>query len=1177
MRHAHQKKQQKHLINKGQLTVLTLALSGALAAMMPMPGQAQSTTISTSSPAIAWGSDDLIVGASGTISATNASAVNATGTLGTLSNSGTILGGGALSAGINNNGGTISALLNNSGGAITGIGVGISNAGLIETLTNNGTIYGDYLSNSGTVTTVSGIYNSGTINTLSNSISGSIVGYNGVYNSGSISSLENNGAILGYYAVNLDHGTISTLTNNGTINGYLDPSYLGNMGIRIDQGSIGTLNNNNLISGFYQGIYSDHGSIGALTNNSGGTILGVFTAVYVDGGTIGTLTNSGLIRGGNNGVYVDLSSNSALPLNGSVGALINSGTIVGSSNGVFNSGSIGSLGNTGTISSSMTGFGIQNVGSIGTLNNGALISGGSGIYNNGGTISRLLNSGTISGIVGIDNFNGTIGALSNSRYISGSVGVLNSGGTISTLTNSGTISSSATFTSISTSTISSTVFSGGIVNTGSIGTLSNSNFINSSASIDNSGSGTIVTGGIVNTGLISTLSNSGIVSTSGSISGTNAGYYFSAGIYNTGTIGTLNNLSGGTISSRDAYGTTGTVGIAIQNQGAIGVLSNSGLISGANTALSLDQGSTLASLINAGTIAGNISNFSGTALTIYGGSGNSFGTLTGYSGGIGTIDVGNIYTNTSLFFGSGNQLLNDNISFVSIAGTVANAGTLQVNNPLTITGNYNQSAAGSLIFGVTNPVFNGNLTDTGYGRLVVSGNATVASGSSISLKSLGYSFAQGQRYVVLAAGGTLTASGVIYSATGYSVTGTIQTDSNSSSYTDLVLTLGGATGNNAVNNATNANATSALSGLFRYAGTDAALLALFNPATTLDKDASNKAGEQLNPAAVHGAATQAVGASTQSVNNVATSHMDGFRVAQNGSSGVATGEATNSVGLWGQFFDGRASQGMRDSVSGYHGNFRGLLLGADTLVTDNVRAGGLFSAAKVSVASDGDNTGSSASVNNYGLTAYATYSGAPWYVNVLAGVARQQYSTVRAISYTGFSGVADGSFNGQQYSTSVQAGYPLNLDAWLPGATLTPIAGLSYSTLRQNSYTETGGNGAALTVNSSSTNSLKSELGAKLEKSFDTSYGKMLPSVQLGWRHEYKDGRTQSGASFSADSTGSTAFVTQSATPVANLAVLNLGVTLTQSKNLNLSAGYTLESGGGYTAQTGSVQVRWQY
>ena len=1148
-------------IHRGQLSVLTLALSGALAAMTPVPGSAQQT-ISTPSTPLSWSSSDLTITGSGVVLSTGVTAAVATGGMvGTLYNSGSITGG---RQGVNNVGNTINALINS--GAISGniFAGGIGVAGISN--------------------------DSGTIQTLNNTVGGIITGITGISNTGSIASLSNSGNITGYYAIKVERGSIGTLTNDGTISGYINPSYLGNQGIEIISGSIGTLTNNNDIHGFYSGIHSLDGTVGTLTNNAGGTIRGQnFSAVEISGGTFDTLTNHGLISG-TSGVNV----NNSQTQGGTLNLLSNDGTITGTDSGIYNNGRLGTLSNLGggVINGGTAGFGIQNDLSIGTLGNSGTIIGGTGIYNNGnsggGTIGALGNSGTISGNLGVFNAGGTISSLNNSGLINSALGIFNQaagsiGGTIGLLQNSGTINAGQNFTSAITGTISSAIFSGGIVNgsLSSIDTLTNTGLISSIFTIDNSGSGTIITGGIINTGSITTLNNSGVVKTGSSISGSNAGAYVSVAIYNAGTIGTFNNLGGGTITSQDAYGTSDIVGAGFQNKGAIGVLNNSGLISGANSALALDAGSTLGTLANSGTIAGNIFNQSGSALTIEGGSGASFGTLTGYSGGLGVADMGTIYSTSNLTFGSGNQLLNDNVTFTGGAGTATNAGTLQANNPLTITGNYVQNTGAKLILGVSNPTFNGNLTDTGYGRLIVSGNATLAAGSSVSLKSLGYSFAQGQRYVVLAAGGTITATGVNYTATGYNVTGTIQTDSASNGYQDLVLTLAGGGSSTPVNNATNGNANASLGGLFKYSGTDAALLALFNPAAALNNpDSANQAGEKLGPSSVKGAAADAQGAVGQAVGNVVNERMDGQRIAQggqSGNSGVATGEAVRDIALWGQVFGGGATQGLRDNVSGYHANYRGVLIGADGLAGDQLRAGALVSFAKTSISNDGNMSGSSADINNYGLTAYASYNGTPWYVNVQAGVARQQYSTTRVVSFTGFNGVANGSFNGQQYSTSVQAGYPLSLDVWLPGTTLTPIAGLSYSSLRQNAYTETGGNGAALVTGSSTSNSLKSELAARLERSFDTSYGKVLPSLQLGWRHEYKGGATQTGASFVADSTGSTAFVTTGAAPIANLGVLNLGVTLFKNQQLSLTAKYTLEAGGGYTAQTGSMQVRWQY
>jgi outer membrane autotransporter protein len=161
-----------------------------------------------------------------------------------------------------------------------------------------------------------------------------------------------------------------------------------------------------------------------------------------------------------------------------------------------------------------------------------------------------------------------------------------------------------------------------------------------------------------------------------------------------------------------------------------------------------------------------------------------------------------------------------------------------------------------------------------------------------------------------------------------------------------------------------------------------------------------------------------------------------------------------------------------------------------------------------------------------------------------------------------------------QYIASALAGYPIEL---ANHTVLTPIAGLTYSSLDEDSFTESGGNGAALHVDSTSTHSLKSDLGTRLERSFATTYGNVVPSAQLIWRHEYQDTRLQSVSNFAADTSGATSFSSPGAKPVDDTGVLALGVTLLRSNTLSLSAKYTLEAASGYTANTGDMQVRWNF
>lgn len=721
--------------------------------------------------------------------------------------------------------------------------------------------------------------------------------------------------------------------------------------------------------------------------------------------------------------------------------------------------------------------------------------------------------------------------------------------------------SSGDLTITSTGSISAAGSTKAVGASGSLGTLSNSGTIGGA-------NGTI--GGpdlafagirLLGATIASLLNNNG-----GVISGRGSA------IYNGSTITSLVNESGGTIGG-------GSGGIS-NFSGIIGTLSNSGLITG-GIALAMHGTSSIGSFINAGTLAGNILNTTSNSLSINGSAGSGYGTLTGRSGGIAAGDIGTITSSAGVSFAGGNQLLNDHI----VADTVSTAGgALQVNNRISVTGDYNQSLGATLQIGVTDAAISaGTAGDTGYGRLTVSGSAVIAAGSAISLVKLNnYAFANGQRFIVVVAnsmGTNYNASSLLYSAAGYSgpITGTSVSDGAN---LDLVLTLGSTSlpsspSSGITNLATNPNSAAALGGLYRYGGINAGLLSVYNPALALGSATqANRAGAQLNPTALLQAAAKGSDAASFAVLNVAGNRLDGLRLAPGAASGVSTGEHGLDPALWGQFFGGAATQDDREGISGYHANYRGLLIGGDLQVADSWRAGGLFSYAKTNVSNDGDNTGSTASVNSYGLTTYAGYNGKPWYVNLMAGMAQQQYSTTRVIGFTGFNGVAYGSFNGLYSTASVQAGYPLALS---DDTTLTPLAGLIYSRLRQNGYTESGGNGAALKVDSATTTSLKGDIGARLEYRFDTSYGVLTPSVQLRWRHEFQNSRLNTIASFAADSSGSTSFATMGATPVRNTGTMALGATLMRSKNLSLEANYALEAGQGYIAQTADVRLRYQF
>jgi outer membrane autotransporter protein len=858
---------------------------------------------------------------------------------------------------------------------------------------------------------------------------------------------------------------------------------------------------------------------GNLTLTNAGTLTSTGVVPLTAASAAGTLVNNGLISG-----------TSAAGVDNTANALIvqNNARIISDTIGLSNNGTLVSLSNNvgGTISGSIAG--IQNNSVITSLNNNNIISGGVGI-SNAGSVGTLVNAGSIAGTTkGIYN-SGAITNLSNSGSISGSTYGIHSdnGSQLLSLQNTST----------------------GVI-TGGDGVL-----------IGNlTPSGTITVNTLTNAGLI--------VGTTGVAVGTSTN----------GTIGSLNNS--GTIS-----GAQGGVG----NAGTISSLVNSGTLSSSGYALYNAGTGTIGAITNSGLIAGTVYNGSVRSFVINGSSDATFGTLTGVSGGTGSADIGNIYsTSADVYFASGNLLLNDNIYTGNY--TANNSGaTLQVNNILSITGKYAQGASGALVVGVGDAaVSNGISTDTGYGRLIVSGAATIDSGSTVALRSLNtYRFAAGQRYVVITAaqnGTNYNASTLNYLTSAYDgvTSGSVVNSGNTSS---LVVSLanrasdpgtpGGGDTPVTPGFATTGNAISSLNGLKQYSGIAPGLLDLYNASLAIDSTReANKAGEQLSPVQNSSASNVASVATFDAV-GVVGQRVDAVRLAQRqGTSGVATGDDPTDWAAWGQVFGGHANQGMVDDVSGYKANYSGLVLGVDRALSDAWQAGAALTYSYTSIHGEDNLSGNKTGVDSYGLIGYASYTGEPWYVNLSASVTQQRYDTTRKVDMTGYSDSARGKFNGQQYVTKAEFGYPL---AVADTTTLTPLANLSYSYQTLDSYKESSGNGSALSVESSHNNALRSGLGAKLEKSFQTGMGDIVPYVQAMWTHQYNPQRSSTSASYIADTVGETSFTTYGASPVEDTADLSLGATVLNSDTLSVTARYNVQLGEQYQGQTVSLQVRKRF
>ncbi len=922
-----------------------------------------------------------------------------------------------------------------------------------------------------------------------------------------------------------------------------------------------------------------------------GTVTG--TLSVIQGVLVGTLENAGIISSTdyyalnvdgtinnvNNSGVIESSGNAAdtlyLSATSQIGTLVNSGNITGSSNTLYSSASRAAINNAGVINS------LTNTQS-GTIEGYTAI-------NNTGQIDVLNNAGTIR----MNN--------NSSGYYYQNAAVLNQG-TIATFNNTGLIDSNNSSNNYNESAV---------LNQGTINTLINDGTITSNYIA------------VQNQGAIGTFTNNG------EISGAIVAVYNNH--YNNNSINTANGdiVNNGLISSatyaiyNDDYGNTDT-SVNIVNTGRI----TGNTYAFYNNAYG-NNATTAVTIANSGIIEGNIASYNSLPLIIKGGNGTT-GTLTGING-IGQIDN----PNGDVIFSTGNLLLDDNIITNS---TVNNdAASLQINNTIAITGNYHQGSNAALIVGVADTaIADASPADTGYGRLVVTGSATIDAGSGVSLARTGntYQFAAGQRYVVIDANSTDTNYNVDrlrYQAAGYTGAATGSTyDENGRSA--LVVTLQEPVTPPPTTPvtpdpvpttpvtpdpvpttpvtpdpvpttpvtpdpipttpvtpeptptipvtpepanpewATIPNATAALGGLGHYSGISPQLLELYNASLAIaDQKEANRVGERLSASQNINTST-ATNMATMKAMSVVSTHMDTVRNPQTaGASGVSTGDAYSDWTLWGQPFGGYARQDSTSNVSGYSAKFGGLIIGTDRALGDDWRVGGAVNYSNTSVHGKDNLSGNTSTADNYGLIGYAGYTGNPWYVNLSAGVNRQNYNSTRRADFTGFSGSAQGKFNGQSVTLQSEFGYPLTLPAEV---IVTPLAALSYSYQHVDGYKETGGNGMALDVISSHTQSVVSNIGARLEKTFDTGLGNLTPFAQLSWIHQYDNNETSSTATYAADTIGETSFTSRGVAPVEDMAGVAIGSTLYDANDLSLDARYDLQAGERYQAHTFSLRLR---
>lgn len=241
-------------------------------------------------------------------------------------------------------------------------------------------------------------------------------------------------------------------------------------------------------------------------------------------------------------------------------------------------------------------------------------------------------------------------------------------------------------------------------------------------------------------------------------------------------------------------------------------------------------------------------------------------------------------------------------------------------------------------------------------------------------------------------------------------------------------------------------------------------------------------------------------------------------------------EVGSDFSRWGFFASGTFGRG--DTNAGelspaYDFDVDGITVGVDYRKSDKLIFGGTLGYTK----QDNDLVNDHGSLGTRGWSAslYGTwYHQDSWYVDSIVSYGRNSYDLDRRIRYTitgpGGSTTIDqtghASGDGDSFTFALSLGRDFNKGGWGFGPYLRAMyTKMSFDSLEEEFDDAVPGFGYALALDTRDVKSLTSTLGGKLTYAHSTSWGVLIPHVQLEWQHEYQADPAEVEARFLFDPT----------------------------------------------------------
>jgi len=341
--------------------------------------------------------------------------------------------------------------------------------------------------------------------------------------------------------------------------------------------------------------------------------------------------------------------------------------------------------------------------------------------------------------------------------------------------------------------------------------------------------------------------------------------------------------------------------------------------------------------------------------------------------------------------------------------------------------------------------------------------------------------------------------------------------------------------------------------------------------------ALDKALVSLAPAVDGGAIVGSISAGSASGATIST-QIASLRSGIAAGSGLNAGDGTNDKRFWTQGFGTTADQDVREKINGFKSTTGGVAFGVDKRVRPDTLVGVAYSFSHTDVDTKESKNGTK--VKGHQATFYGTHGfdrgifGTDGvFVDGQLSYAYNDYSGTRYIEVGAVTRKADSEFDGSQISTKFDLGKTVNFTDKLR---FTPTAGVSYTHVAVDKFTETGAGDSSLSLKKQDYDILNLNVRAKLARTWEVNGADVTPEMHVGYSYEAIHDKIQTTSNFTG---GGASFISTGFKPANHTYSGGMGLTFGASDKMPVDVTFTYDFSGkdDFESHSGLVKGAWKF